>query len=122
MVNIANQLSTFDNFLYTYVIFLFFFVFIIGLAGSDLTDLFSSGNLASLEAPAAPVAPVPTGNGMLDWLTSAVSSGTYFVQNIIFFFTLMTVDSGVSWLGAVVLTPAFIFMIYGVMRLIRGGG
>lgn len=110
---------TFESFLYSYLIFLFFFVFIIGQGAASY---FAEGDIGDLQAPSYPEPPEETGNGLLDWLTGAVQSATYFIDNIAFFFTLMTVDSGIAWLGTLVFTPSAIFILYGLLKLLRGGG
>lgn len=108
----------FEKFLYEYAIFLFFIVFILGLGASK----YLGGNIGNLTPPTPPIAPDPSGNGLIDWLTGVSASGIYFISNIGFFFTLMTVDVGVAWIGTLIFSPAIILLIYGFLKLIRGGG
>lgn len=103
----------FGNFLYKYAMFLFFIVFIIGLGGGE----YFGGNIEGLEAPVmAPPDPDAT------WLTGFLGTASYFVSNIAFFFTLMTVDTGVGWIGILIFSPSIIYLMYGLLKLIRGGG
>lgn len=114
------MVDTFEKFLYTYLIFIFFMVFLFTLPGTSEYFADISG-ISGLTAPTPPAAPDTTGNGILDFITSSVNSGIYFFENIAFFFTLMTVNSSVSWLGMLVFSPAIAFLIWGIMKhLIRG--
>jgi hypothetical protein len=107
----------FEKFLYSYVLFLFFIVFIIGLGAGA----YFGGNIAGLVAPTPPDPPETTGNGILDWLTGVANSGTYFAQNIAFFFTLMSINTGIAWMGTLIFSPAIVFLVWGVVKhLIRG--
>ena len=111
------KITTFDSFLYSYSIFLFFIIFIIGMGASQ----YFAGNIANLTPP-EPQPPVVTGNGFLDWFTNTGNSLGYFFSNIGFFFTLMSVDTGVAWVGSIIFSPAIVFLAYGLLRLVRGGG
>lgn len=121
MVDIA-ELFNFEQFLYSYIIFLFFFIFIIGLAGADFslyfTDLSESTFLnLNTSLPLSPEEP----DSNASWLSGFLFNAEYFLYNIRFFFTMMTIDTGVLWLGLLVFTPAFIFVMWGVLKhLIRG--
>lgn len=113
-------MESFEKFLYTYLIFVFFLVFIFSLPGTS--DYFADiSGIAGLTAPTPPEPINPSGNGIIDFFTSVTSSGAYFASNIIFFFTIMTINSSVQWLGILVFSPAIVFLIWGVMKhLIRG--
>lgn len=110
----------FEQFLYSYLIFLFFFVFVIGIAGDDLTAVFQDSELEDLEAPTRPPEPQLSGNAILDWIESVGASGAYFVSNIAWFFGIMMIDQGAGFLGTLVFAPAGVFMIYGIMKLFLG--
>lgn len=106
--------ANFEQFLYGYLIFIFFFIFMLGMGGNEyLADT----NLESLQAP-QPLPPEYTDN----WLTGFLGSAGFFVANIVFFFQLMAVDTGIGWLGLLVFSPAIVFMLYGMLKLLRGGG
>lgn len=114
---VADIVEHFEKFLYSYVLFLFFMVFIIGMGAGQ----YIGGNVAGLEAPTPLDPPEMTGNGFLDWLTGVANSGAYFAENIVFFFTLMSVNTGVAWMGTLIFSPAIIFLVWGVLKhLIRG--
>lgn len=89
---------------------------IIGLGAGELF----SGNIADLQAPVPPQPIEATGNGFLDWFTGAAQSFHFFVDNIIFFFTLMSVDAGFGTMGLVIFSPAVIILIWGLLKLVRG--
>lgn len=112
----ADQ-NHFENFLYSYSVFLFCIVFFIGLGAAQY---FSDGNIAGLTAPEPPQPITPSDNGLLDWLAGASNSLTYFFSNLGFFFTLMTVDIGIALVGTLIFSPALIYLIYGFVKLIRG--
>lgn len=123
MIDIA-ELFNFEQFLYGYIIFICFFIFIIGLAGSDLSTILvdlNESNLAEINAsiPTPPTEP-SVGSGSFDWIGNLFAQPIYFIENIRFFFVLMTLDTGIFWLGLLVFTPAFLFMLWGIMKLLRG--
>ena len=100
------SVSTSEKFLFSYSVFLFFITFMISLGFSGF-----GGNISGLIAPS-----IPTNN--VDFFTFL-----FFVfDNIVFFFTLMTVDTGIAFLGIVLFSPAIILLIYILLKLIRGGG
>jgi len=72
------------------------------------SDYFA-GNIEGLEVPQ--LSP-PT----LDWGWDVLSSLGYFFQNIVFFFTLMTVDAGVAWMGTLIFSPAIILLAYEFIK------
>lgn len=106
--------TSFESFLYGYLIFVFCFIAMLGMGANEyLTD----SNLESLEVP-TPLPPEATDN----WLTGFLGTTGYFIANIVFFFTLMSIDTGVALLGTMVFSPAIIFLLYGILKLFRGGG
>ena len=108
-------MAEFDKFLYTYVIFLFFLVFVIGLGA---TDMFA-GNIAGLTAPTPPdQLSNTTSEGIIGSLTNAANTFSFFINNIAFFISLATVDVGVAWVTGLILTPAFIFLVWGLIKLL----
>ena len=115
-----SEIFNFEKFLYTYLIFVFFLVFMFSLPGTAEYFADVSG-ISTLSAPTPPTTPDTTGNGIIDFFTSVATSGVYFFENVAFFFTLMTVNSSIQWLGILVFSPAIVFLIRGVMKhLIRG--
>lgn len=112
-----TQSFNFEKFLYTYLIFLAFITFIIGLGASDLFG--GTIESAGLTVPTM-AQPVETGNGLIDWINSSGASMTFFFDNLALFFTIMTLDTSVGWLGTLVFTPAIIFIAYGILSMIRG--
>lgn len=106
-----------EKFIYTYSVFLFFILFIISMGA---TEVFA-GNIEGLEAPTI-VPPDPTGDPIWDFITGAVNTGAFLINNIAFFFTLMFIDVGVAWVGTLIFSPAIVLLVYGLLKLIRGGG
>jgi len=100
-----------ERFILTYAFFLFFLVFLIGLG---LGDMFA-GNIAGLTAPTPPAQSDSSFIGLLNFFG-------FLVDNIGFFFILMTVDTGIAFLGLLIFSPAIIILIYLLLKLIRGGG
>lgn len=114
------ELFNFEKFLYTYLIFVFFLIFIFSLPGTS-TYFAEMAGISGLSAPTPPEAPDTRDAGILDFITNSLNSGIFLFQNIAFFFTLMTVNSSIQWLGLLVFSPAIVFLIWGVMKhLIRG--
>lgn len=81
------------------------------------SSYFANSNIADLEVPAMEE-PDPNAT----WITGFLGTASYFIENIAFFFTLMTLDTGYAWLGTLVFSPAIVFLMYGILKLIRGGG
>lgn len=133
-------MADFDKFLYRYLIFLFFCLFIIGLGAQD----FFAGNFEEVMSSPMSV-PAATGidinrpeQGLLTgiyeylfgglhealgfdtWLESTFGGVHTFFENLFFFFKLMTLDTGVAWVGTLIFAPAGLFILYGLAKLVRG--
>lgn len=141
-------MADFDKFLYTYIVFLAFFIFIVGMGakeffvGDDTYLLAYQSEFPSLNPNATfEQESTQSGNlliGFLDWLRSGFIDVTgldaagwmettfgpfhSFVDNIWLFIKIAAINPGVGYVAALVFTPAAIFAVYGVLRLIRGGG
>ena len=100
------SVSTTEKFLFSYSVLLFFITFMISLGFSGF-----GGNIAGLTPPIIP----QTGIDIFNFLP-------FVFDNIVFFFTLMTVDTGIAFLGILLFSPAIILLIYILLKLIRGGG
>ena len=140
--------DTFDKFLYTYLIFLFFIFFVIGLGGADIfggdfKDVLSEANTsrqAVLEGTSAIIPPTNTTyEGIMPWMAAAFGGITdaigvadwfeenltpfhNFTKNIWFFFKMAYAESNTAWITTLIFAPAGIYLAYGILRLIRGGG
>jgi len=86
--------------LMAYTTFLFFVMQIGSMAGATLIK----------NAPEPPTPP--------EAITDIFGFATFIVNNIVYFFTLMTVSSDYLIFGLVVLTPFVIFLIWIVLELI----
>ena len=105
------SVSTSEKFIFGYSVFLFFITFMISLGYSGF-----GGNIGQLTPPQLPN--IPEAN-ILDVL---IGMFLYVIDNIGFFFLLMSVDTGIAFLGIVLFSPAIIVITYIVLKLIRGGG
>ena len=99
---------TAEKFLLTYSIFLFFLVLMISMGFQ-----YFGGNIGNLTVPT-----LPTDTSQLNLITYLI----FVFDNILFFFTLMSVDFGIFWIGLLILSPAFLTLLYMLLKLIRGGG
>jgi hypothetical protein len=89
-------------FILYYSLFLFTIIEISALAGSDLIK----------NSPTPPTIP-PNPSGF-DYLV-------FVLNNVGYFFTLMTISTEYAIFGVIVLTPFTIAMIWAILELIRGG-
>jgi len=92
-----------EKFIFSYAVFLFFISQIVALGSPFIADI-------DLEPPSIPEQPT-----VWDYVS-------YPISNIGFFFNLMLASPTVGFIGAVVFTPAIIVLIYGLLKLLRGGG
>ena len=99
---------TAEKFLLTYSIFLFFLVLMISMGFQ-----YFGGNIANLTVPT-----LPADTSQLNLITYLI----FVFDNILFFLTLMSVDFGIFFLGLLILSPAFLTLLYMLLKLIRGGG
>jgi len=88
-----------------YSFFLFFVIELSAMAGTTIVK--------GVSPPTVP--PLPT------WATGFTGL-FYVVNNISYFFTLMTVSTPYKILGIVIFTPFTIILIWIIIRLIRGTG
>ncbi len=130
-----------ETYIIKYTIFLFFIVLLIGFGAGDLFG----GNIAGLEAP-EPWEPwdVPTNTSVLtqgaleegtggvledlvvilinfilyiaNLLVGLLGAGIFVAQNLFFFFTLMSVDTGVAWMGTIIFSPAIIIILWALIN------
>lgn len=134
----------FEKFLYTYLIFLFFVFFVIGLGGPDMfggnfKEVITVANTSRSDLLEESIGTEPgyTGlTGFFEWafggINSALGVDTWlennltpfhnFVQNIWFFFAMSYADSSIGWVTTLFMAPAGIFLLYGLIKLARGGG
>ena len=134
----------FDKFMYTYIVFLAFFIFIIGLGANEF---FTGDNAKLLEAasfnptlnPNASTNTVTnpiinvldwfrttfidlTGIDAAGWMESTFGPFHSFMENIWLFIKMALVDPGTGAVATLVFTPAMLFLTWGIIRLVRGGG
>lgn len=110
-------MADFDKFLFSYITFLFFIVFIIAIGGGEF---FAGNNLDTIGTPPQPLPPSDTGNPLIDWITGAWSALGYYTANIVYFFELLSVDTGLQFLTLLVISPATIIIIWNLLKIIRG--
>ena len=109
--------STLDKFYIFYVMFIAFLFLVVGLGGGDILE-----DIANLDNPALIFKPITQVESMGNPIFDIIIGSLNFMNNILFFFNLMLVDSSVFWLGTIVFTPAFMILFYLVLKLMRGTG
>jgi len=108
--------ATLDKFFIFYVMFLSFLFLTVGIGGDDfLTDLTNLDNPALIFKP---ITVESMGNPILDIILGSLN----FVNNILFFFNLMIVDTEIFWIGTIIFSPAFMILFYTALKLVRGTG
>lgn len=112
-------MADFESFMYTYIVFLCFILFIFTLPGSVASMFGGSLEGYNITTPTYHQ-PEASGYGLIDFFTSAGASVTYITENLALFFTLMTVDAGVTWVSMLIFTPAIIFLLWGLIKMVRG--
>ena len=97
------------GFMVGYTTFLLLFIQFMGFLGEDLNQQSQYNNVITGMSTPMRNTTAPTG---------IISATTSFFDNILFFFSLMSVDSGFWWIGAFVLTPFVIGVVWSVLELI----
>ena len=97
---------------YSFVLF-----FIMGAGTLGATDYLADGY--NIEAPSPP----PPVADTTEYWNLILDLFIYFVDNVVFFFTLMAVDPfGVGLITTLLFSPLVVALFYVLIKLIRGGG